>query len=253
MKKTLFVIAVFALLGAGAAQAQPHFSLRFGGNFPYGKFAEASGDYSAGNPINWGLMDNSKKGGAGLGAIVGGQLKYDIKNVNGLGIIASVDGMFNSLGSDVTDYYDDMIDDLDGATNEFSVSLPMYINIPVMAGLNYSFAASGNLGLFVEAALGANIRIITDAVQTTYTPSTNYERIVTREYNRATTTAYRVGAGVTINKKYSLGVDYWSLGMAKAEGMTVTEVNGSEQSNAPKFKAGKIKPTNITLRFGINF
>ena len=253
MKKTTILVALVALLGMGASQAQSHFSLRFGGLFPSGKYADASGDYSSGNGLNWGLDDNSKKGGAGIGATVGAQFRYDIASVKGLGVLLSVDGMYNSLNSDVRDYYADMVDDLDNNVTEFSVTLPCYINIPIMAGIGYTLDATPNLGVFAEAALGANIRIITNEVQTSYTPSTNYERIGTYTYETATTFAFRLGAGVLINKKFSIGVDYYGLGMAKAQGTTITEINGQEQSNAPKFKAGKITPTNIALRFGINF
>lgn len=253
MKKTLLAMVMLSMLGMGAVEAQGHFSLRLGGNFPTGKFADASGDFSSGNPINWGLQDNSKKGGAGIGVIVGGQFKYDIASVKGLGVLVSVDGMYNSLNSDVTDYYDDMVDALDNSTTEFSVTLPTYFNIPIMAGLGYTLKATNNISVFAEAALGANIRIITNYVETSYTSMTNYEVIATSEYNTATTFAYRLGAGIMLNEKYSISVDYYSLGMAKAEGTAYTEINGKEQSNAPKFKAGKITPANVAIRFGINF
>ena len=60
MKKATLAIAMLTLLSFGAAQAQTHFSLRLGGAFPMGKFADASANYSTGN-LNWGLFDNSKK------------------------------------------------------------------------------------------------------------------------------------------------------------------------------------------------
>jgi len=250
MKKALLTIAVLALLGMGAAQAQTHFSFRFGGNFPDGKFADATGDY-ANNNLNWGLVDNSKKGGAGIGIVAGLQMKYDISSVKGLGVIVSVDGMFNSLNSEVTDYFDDYIDDNETSTREISITLPKYFNLPLMAGLNYTYDVKENLGIFAEAAMGANIRVITD-MENTITQA-NTERITTQAFNSATTFAYRLGAGIVLNDKYTLGIDYYNLGMAKADGVTYTEVNGTESNNTPKFKAGKIKPTNITLRFGINF
>lgn len=255
MKKTLLSIAVLAMLGMGAAQAQntTHFSLRAGGSFPMGKFAEASGDYSTGNPINWGLQDKSKKGGAGLGFIVGGQLKFDIPSVKGLGIIAAVDFIYNGLNSDVTGYFDDMVDDLDGTTSEFSVTLPQYFNIPIMAGLNYTFSPTRNFGVYVEGGFGLNIRVISDYVENRYVPATNNERIITTEYNNATTFAYRLGVGIMLNNRFTLGIDYYNLGMAKADGTVVTEINGVEQSNSPKFKGGKIAPTTLALRLGISF
>ncbi|MBP3740337.1 MAG: outer membrane beta-barrel protein [Bacteroidales bacterium] len=254
MKKTLLTIAVLALLGMGAVQAQKttHFSLRLGGNIPTGKFAEASGDYSSGNPLNWGLEDKSKKGGAGLGFMLGGQLKFDIPTVKGLGVIASVDGIYNTLNSDVKGYYDDMEDDLDGTTMEFSVKLPRYINIPIMVGLGYTYSPTHNLGLFAEGAIGLNVRVITNGEQMRYVVATNTETITTSNYNTAATFGVRVGGGIVLNNKFTIGLDYFNLGTAKAEGETVTEINGTEQSNPPKLKAGKITPTMVALRFGIN-
>ena len=85
MKKATLAIAMLTLLSFGAAQAQTHFSLRLGGAFPMGKFADASANFSTGN-LNWGLYDNSKKGGAGIGVTLGGNFKYDIASVKGLGV-----------------------------------------------------------------------------------------------------------------------------------------------------------------------
>lgn len=254
MKKTLLTIAVLALLGMGAAQAQKttHFTLKVGGNIPTGSFAEATGDYSAG-PINWGLSDKSKKGGAGLGVNVGMQLKFDIPSVKGLGVIVSVDGMYNSLSRDVKGYFDDMVDDLDGTTSEFAVTLPSYINIPIMVGLGYMYEPTHNLGIFAEAGLGVNIRIISKFEEYRYVPATNNEVINTTTYNTTGTFAYRIGAGIMLNKKFSIGLDYYGLGIAKADGTTYTEINGVEQSNPQKFKGGKITPSNLAIRFGISF
>lgn len=252
MKKHTLALAMLTLMSFGAAQAQTHFSLRLGGAFPTGKFADASANYNNEN-LNWGLSDNSKKGGAGIGFTVGGQLKFDISSIKGMGVIASADFMYNILCSDINYYYDEMVDDLDNNNTEFSITKPQYINIPVMVGLGYTYEATQNLGLFVEAGLGANIRMITNEVYNTYIISSQRETINTYEYNTNVTFAYRVGAGLLFGGKYTLGVDYFSLGTAKVECTGYTEVNGVEGNNPTKYKLGKITPTILTLRFGINF
>lgn len=252
MKKATLAIAMLTLLSFGAAQAQTHFSLRLGGAFPMGKFADASANYSTGN-LNWGLFDNSKKGGAGIGVTLGGNFKYDIASVKGLGVVASLDLMYNTLNSDIEDYFEEQVDATESNTREYSVTTPKYINIPVMVGLGYTYEATPALGLFAEVAIGANIRMITKAEENDYFTTTQYEKITTREYNTAATFAWRIGGGLMLNSKYTIGVDYYSLGMAKAEGTTYTEINGVEGTNPPNFKAGKITPTILTLRLGINF
>lgn len=247
--KSIFLAVALLALSFGSARAQ-HFSFRLGGSFPMGTFADAKADYSAGN-LQWGLQGTNNKGGAGIGFLAGLQMKFNINSIKGLGVIVSADGIFNSLNGDITEYYDDEIDATETSTLDITVKLPKYINIPIMAGLNYTHGINANMGVFVEAALGANVRIITDYVRIRETTTT--EIIRTDAYDVATTFAFRVGAGVEFNSKYTLGVDYFSLGTAKATGVTHSETNGVESSTTPKFKYGKITPSILTLRFGINF
>ena len=256
MKKVTIIFAMLAVMGIGAASAQKtvHFSLRAGGLFPQNRFAQASGDYLSGNGLNWGVIDYSNKGGAGMGLTFGMQVKFDIKSVKGLGILLGVDGMYNALNADVNAFYEDQVDAMDLPPIQYSMKMPVYFNIPAMVGVGYSITPIPNIGFFAEAAMGANLRFITNMVETTYDQSLNQETVVTTEFNRNLTFAYRFGAGVIFKDKYTLGIDWYNLGTAKLQGLQHTEINGVLQVGSPvRYRAGKITPVNVALRFGITF
>lgn len=250
MKKVLVSVLTLALASIGAVQAQNSFSLRFGLAMPTSNYADAMADYSN-DVLRYGLQDNSKKGGAGIGFSAGMQVNLGVKSVKGLGVILSGDVFYNSTNSDVVDFFEEFVDDNEGTNYEISFLTPKYIHIPLMAGLSYTFDLKDNVAIFGEGALGANVRIITELEE--YQATTTQERIDTWYYNAATSFAYRVGAGVVFNKKYSLGVDFYNHGTAKAEGEKVTEQNGVTQNGTLKFKGGKITGTNVAIRFGIKF
>lgn len=250
MKKVFMTVLMLALAGIGALQAQNTFSLRFGGALPTSDYADAMADYSN-NVLRYGLRDNSKKGGAGKGLTAGLQGNFDIKSVKGLGIIASVDVFFNSTNTDVTDYYEEYVDDNETNNYEIEFSIPKYFHIPVLVGLNYTYDLNENIAFFGEGAIGANARLITDWEK--YTATTTQENINTYDYEMATTFAFRIGAGMVINKKYTIDISMYNHGTAKAVAEGTTEINGVTQSGTQRFKGGKITGTNVALRFGINF
>lgn len=250
MKKTTFTITMLAMLSLGALQGQNTFSLRFGGVMPTSNYADVMADYSN-NVLRYGLADNSKKGGAGMGLTAGAQARFGVKNIKGLGVILSGDVFFNSTNTDVVDYFEEYIDANESSTYEISITTPKYLHIPILAGLNYTYDLKNNISLYGEGSIGANVRILT--AFETYQATATQEQISTLEYNIATNFAFKVGAGVIFNKKYSLGIDYYNHGTAKATGDRTTDINGVTQSGTQKFKGGKITGTNVALRFGINF
>ncbi|MBQ8704390.1 MAG: hypothetical protein IJ524_08470 [Bacteroidales bacterium] len=250
MKKATFTIAMLTLLSCGALQAQNTISLRFGGIMPTSDYADVMADYSN-DVLRYGLVDNAKKGGAGMGLTAGVQARFGVKSVSGLGIIVSGDVFFNSTNSDVSDYFEDFVDDNESSTREISVTTPVYFQIPLLVGLNYTYDLKDNIAIYGEGGIGANVRILTDFEL--YQATATQEQINTLGYDIATTFAFKVGAGVVFGKKYSLGIDFYNHGTAKATGEETREVNGVTQSGTQNFKGGKITGTNVALRFGINF
>ena len=243
--KMLFAVAVLAMACMGTAQAQ--FSLRVGGLFPQGKYADASADYYN-NVLRWGVVDKGNKGGAGIGAMIGAHYKIATK-VKGLGFCLSADVSFNSLAGDINDYYTDMIEDNEDSYREYSVTLPLYLNIPLLAGINYQWGITEGIDLYGEGALGLNIRKVTDYVE--YANTGSHDQESTTTYDMAGTFAFKLGAGVVFEKKYILSLDYYVLGASRLVGETTVEADGRVQGSSQTEKLGNINPSMLALKVGI--
>ena len=247
----------FVSLVVGGAIAQSTFTFKLGGSFPQGKFGD-------GNEYRWGLVDDAKQGGAGLGFSVGAEWVQNVFGVEGLGVLLSVDAIYNGLNSDLNDFKDEIEKEYEANNHivDYSFYWPKYINIPVAVGLNYSYALNGNLSVFCNAGIGANMRIITPFVSSEEVANDfgDYGKEVweIKDLTRFTPTftfAWRIGAGIKINDKFSIGLDYYTLGDSKVKGETesteheILSENPNEVSR--DFKAGTINPTVLLLRFGI--
>lgn len=250
MKKIVLTMMMLAAAGIGALQAQNNFSLRLGVALPTGDYADATADY-ANDVLRYGLIDNTKKGGAGKGITAGMQYKIGINSVKGLGVVLSADVFFNSVNTDVRDYFEEEIDEEESSTYKLDYTLPKYIHIPAMIGLNYTYDLNESIALFGEGALGANVRMLTKFE--IYEATSTQERIDEANYNIATAFAFRLGGGIMLNKHYTIGIDYYNHGTSKVVGEMTSEVNGVSQAGSTKLKGGKIAATNIAIRLGINF
>lgn len=263
-RKLTFVLAVLLLAGL-SVNAQTHFGIRFGGVFPTGDFGEAKikdiDDIS-----KWVLIGESKEGGAGVGFSLGMYWKFDIPSVSGLGIVFSFDGIYNGLNGDLNDFFDDL-EDLrwdDSDVIEYETTTPKYLNVPIMLGVNYSYPLKDGLSVFGEAAVGLNVRLITnyemnyiyDTYKDTDSGRDYYSVAISNvyEYDVATSFAFRIGTGITIKDKYSIGVDYFGLGSARVKGEYKYErVALDSRKDNTKFKFKELSPTMLMVRFGIQF
>jgi outer membrane protein W len=117
-----------------------------------------------------------------------------------------------------------------------------------MAGVNYTYNFNNKFGLFAEAGLGPNLRIITKYER--YEESTSRKTTTTIEYDPKISLAYQVGAGIELSKRITIGIDYYSLGSAKVKYEYTRKVkpDGSTDHNNDTFK--RITPTMVMLRVG---
>lgn len=244
------------VLTAGAASAQSSLTLKLGGSFPMGDFADASAEYGEGID-RWGLWpnDHSKKGGAGLGFALGAEWQNPIAAVQGLSVSVSLDAIYNGLNGDLNDFFSEAQDNAENNYDEFSISAPRYINVPLMLGLNYNYDLGGNLGLYASAGLGANLRVITPFAihEEGRDDGYRFEMDETFTYSSAVSFAFRLGAGITINHKYSLGIEYYALGASKVKGEIEYEeyYDGDTDREHANAKMGNVAPTMLLLRLGI--
>ena len=258
MKKKVFIAAALMAMLGGAAMAQGTFTLKLGGGFPMGDFADAKADYNNGT-MRWGLQTKHTDGGAGLGFNAGFEYNIPVSTVNGLGVVISVDAFYNGLNEELTDYYADLKEDLDNNFDSWSLTLPNYLNIPVMVGAKYDLPLTSGINLYAAGAAGLNMRIVSPYEEkiegTIYGASATYTETI--EYESAITFGFRLAAGVTFAEKYSVELGYYNLGAGKVKGEykeTIEYTDGTpDDSYKNKFTLKSVTPTLLTLRLGISF
>lgn len=253
--KLLLVILAF-VLGCGVLSAQTQTYLNLGLSLPTGDFAD--GDENEFAPLG-----ESKEGGAGIGANLGFKWVFPTK-AKGLGILLSLDGIYNGLNQDVKDAFDDMVDEYEEEGADVTLRKPNYINVPLMLGVNYCYEASDNFGIYGEAGLGLDARFITKfnleleaSGYDYYGDRYSLEETVTYKYDPAVAFAFQLGAGVLINKRFTIGVNLYNLGSSKIKGKYTDKYkeyyDGEYYSESEKenFKYKTLSTTMVLLRFGI--
>lgn len=241
MKKFFFTFISLMVLSFSTLFAQTHTSLHFGGSFPMGSFGESNVDKG-----KWALLGSSDQGGAGLGFNVGLKMKFDIPSISGLGVIATADFIFNGLNSDVKDFVEELEDEADE-----DITTPRYMNIPIMVGANYAYPLSSAVSVYGEAALGLNIRKITDFKESYEYSSVEGETSL--KYDVATSFAFQLGAGFLFNEKFSIGVNYYILGSAQVKGKMEDDYDYTKESDSEKFKFKDVSPSMLLVRLGFHF
>lgn len=236
MKKSRFLVAAVAAMVMGLGTLNAQSTIYIGGVMPLS-------DYGDGTFSDFGLINgSSEKGGAGLGFTIGA--KYRMPLTSGLSVMFTGDIMFNSLKDTITN-----VNDGSNSTN------PNYINVPLMAGLNYEHSLGGSLSIYAEAGAGLNIRFITD-----YEGAVNVSGLASADatfsYDPAFTFAYQGGIGLKFNDKYSIGVNYYALGKADVKGTasgSVSVLGAAVSTGDHDFTAGKVNPSMLTIRLGYDF
>ncbi|MCD7972490.1 MAG: outer membrane beta-barrel protein [Candidatus Azobacteroides sp.] len=216
--KRIFLF-IFSLMTSMSIIHAQDFQLHVGAVFPTGDF----GDESKNRDIGEGL------GFASTGFNIGAKL-YTPVSVENLSLVFTLDFFYNGLKSDYKDevekYYDD-------------VSFPSYLNIPVTAGVNYTYPVNENIGVFGEVGLGLNFSKMT---------AFKYEDAYDEEkytFDLSSAFCYALEAGVLFNNKYTVGLRYNGLGSHKYK---VKDLDGD------KWKTDKsLSITNLTLAVGIKF
>lgn len=248
---------IVAILGINSVRAQIDVSFHLGMLLPRGDFAASRIDDGV---IAW--SSETERAGAGLGFDAGFNFRYNDYYAEGLGIIATADLFFNTPNSDVRDWEEDVILELEGQEelNYFSVDVPQFINIPIMMGLNYEHCYADNIKIWGEAEIGFNIGTLTNfklsrSGEYDYYDSFGYEYTTVYSYTPSASFAFQLGAGVMTNDRYSLGVHFYSLGSQKIKGIHFEEhfFNGEHYSYEEKFSFKSINPKLLTINVGYHF
>ena len=269
-RQALLSVAMVASLVVSTAMAQDvqtkntdtkkvEYSIYLGASTPLGSFRRApSHEFPVElfhTKLSW--NDDITYGGADfVGANIGVKAKYNISGLKGLGIIATADVLFNTAA----DFYIKEVDEDEDDLTEYFYST--YINIPVMVGANYNYAINDKVSIWGEAAIGANLRIITSDIFD-YKRSNGMDIIDYTEinYDNCFTLGFQAGLGIMLKNKYSIGLHYYNLGnKAVTEKYTkitdYTSVIGNYYYvniiDEPHTKP-PLKTTMLLIRFGYHF
>lgn len=251
MNKIVKMMILAVLFFAGSQMfAQTDFYLNLGGSIPVGDFAE-------GDEHGFGLVTKSTKGGAGIGFTAGMKLKFNT-GVKGLGVILTLDGIYNGHNSDVKEYFEDIEEEwLEDDDWDVTMKTPKYLNVPLMVGVNYTYNFNEKIGIYGEAGLGANFRYITKyelkEEEDYYGDTYEYSEVI--KYDPAFTFAYQLGAGIEIINRITVGVSFYGLGNGKVKGKSEWEevYDYESYSDSERFNLKSVAPNMVMLRIGFKF
>lgn len=265
MKKTLLLLAMAALVATNCIAQKLNYNITFGVSVPVGNFgAISSGTQSL---TDCGLWDEEGVcGGAQTGFDAGVQLLYPFKET-GLSFTFSADLHYNMLTDQARSCFSSLANGLGnviaaelisyGATtanvNSKVAKNPVYLNVPILLGVRYTYDLGSGMSTFLDAAAGVNLRYITRAVfdqHVYYTwpgGSDDNASQVIFDYSSATTFAFRAGAGVNITPHISLAFYYYYLG--KSDVYMNLKFAETEQYGP----LGSVKPQLAVFKLGVNF
>jgi opacity protein-like surface antigen len=230
MKKYLF-FAIFFASCVLTLNAQTKSELQIGLAIPQGDFADDDEDDA--------ISDGS--GVASTGLYLGYKLLSPLKT-DGLYWTFNAGIMYNDLQSDFKDDLEVVMD----VAGYDDYSLPKYLNVPILAGLQYEKSLSDGFKLYGEAGVGLNILKLTNFSAS----GDDYEMKST--FNPSVKLGYKIGAGVVLQDKYTISLNYLGLGSHKVKYEYKEEYDGDSESDDDKFeKALSVSSLNIT--FGLRF
>ena len=218
---TVIVIAIFL---SGNLYSQSSFSIHAGPSFPLSDFGDDD-------------LDDDDAGGAGVGLNLGGKYIYKL-NEKGLGLFIGADFNLNGLKSSVKD---DIEDEFDDTGVDVDITYYKYINVPITAGLNYTFKANEQVSLFADLGIGADFFKVTNMTM----EADNEE--IEFNFDLSTQLAYKLGGGLLIQDKYIIGLHYNGLGKHNVKGEVKYDGDTADLDDL------ELKVDVLTLTFGIKF
>ena len=197
--------------------SQGNFSLHAGPSFAISDFGDDD-------------IDDDDAGGAGVGLNIGGKYTFKL-NDKGLGLYLGADFNYNGLKSSELD---DMGADID-------ITYFKYINVPITAGLNFTFKANDQVSLFGDLGLGADFFKVTNMTMEADNEELEFN------YKLSTQLAYKIGGGLLIQDKYIIGLHYNGLGEHNVKGEMKYDGDTEDLDDT------KLKVDILTLTFGVRF
>ena len=251
----MFAMAVLMMMcGQTMAQTRGVFSL--GPTFPMKDFAAFDG-----NVDKFALTGyDENDAGAGIGFNAGLKWYFNV-GVEGLNVLLSIDGFYSGPNADLKNAYRNKETEIGNSILNGSFkynSTPKIINVPAMLGVNYIYHFNPNLGIFVEAGAGGNLRFITnlETVSKVTVASVETKQVITNDYEKAFSFAYQAGLGIEVAKNLVIGCSFYDLGKASVnmtERKKTVVNNGTPDNYTDHKELGIVHPVMVLGRIGFSF
>lgn len=203
--KLLFLLLLVSITYTDSL-SQSTYNIHIGPSIPLSDFG----------PYSFTIGGEEISSSAAMGFDVGIQYSFQWSE-KGFGAFTSFDFILNGVNRDYKDAARSFSDDF--ATT--LIKLPVYLNLPLSAGLFYKYKATNSLSLYCNSGMTVNFMTVTDYV---------WEH-VTLERDWSTSIGFRIGVGILINERVSVCVDYLGLGKHESVGRRVSDVSPNEYSD----------------------
>jgi opacity protein-like surface antigen len=198
LKVFAFVLLSVCLISKSYSQGS--FSFHFGPSLPISEFGFDD-------------IEDEDAGAAAVGLNIGLKYIYPLSE-NGLGIFGGIDFNYNGLQKDYKDDVEEFYEFI--GIYDADIKFYKYINLPITAGLDYSYQADDKIGVFANAGLALNFLKITDM------ELKSNGQTVTSDMDLANSIGLKIGGGILINQKVSISIDYYGLGKHDIDGKAKT-------------------------------
>ena len=242
MKKIIFFsLIIIKCIGVTNAQS---FQLHTGPVFPTGNLASNDANVYAGN--------------ATVGFNIGMKSYLPLSHSN-LSLMFGVDFFFNGLTAGHKDYLDSFVE-LDDEYYYDEHNYPVYLNIPIMLGLNYGFPLGNEkYKIYGEAAIGYNYSLLTEdnlkyhyykKYSSSYTHTYDMEDKI--QYDSDWGLCYAIEGGFLL-KWFRLGLRYNHLGKYNYKTNWLLTDKYREEYDSKEMKDTERIITNLQLVIGFVF
>lgn len=209
----------------------------------------------------------SEKGAAaGAGATFGCKMLYGIKKVKGLSIVTNLDFVINPTKKEAENLINDIFSSVANEDYAFRVDkMPVFVSVPITAGINYKYNFNKTIGVWGEFAAGANLRFISslkliNTAGSHYMYTENGIQLYSTDeesynYNPNIQFAYQTGCGILLWDKLTLGIMFNGTNRSKIKGTSRGKIydDSIDDSMREPFYGGIAGYSCIMIRAGYIF
>ena len=225
----LSIVLLTVIVHCSFAQTQKdkRFSVHLGPSIPISDFGSDN-------------LGDEGIGAAAVGLNVGFQYRYPLSET-GLSILGGIDFNYNGLQKNIKDEIESILNTFQ--TNDVDIKYFKYINVPITAGLNYTYQVADKMAVFANARLALNFLKITN-----FEAEYEGEKGISK-YDLANNLGFKIGGGFLINQKISVSIDYLGLG---EHDINITDTYTADPDDVGK-KKFKLPVDLLTIALGYRF